>query len=243
VILGVSLSCLASFGFLLNDIWDRKVDLLNNAQRLEHEESRVIAGAGYMGFMNLLLGLGLASILGTKGILLAVVISAGLVVYTTALRRIAFFSTLLASILSLSPLVSPFVLFGGTNDPFLFGVVCVSWAILFGREILLDLKDVDGDRQVNRRTLPVLMGEEPSAILGATVILGGAIVLVGLSIGTTTFGAAGLGIVVSVLLARDSLLLIFDRAGRRAPLLVFVRSSRLAMVVLSAALLLHAHGL
>ena len=47
----------------------------------------------------------------------------------------------------------------------------IFWAMVFltvlGREIVKDIADVEGDRHVNARTLPIVIGEGPSAVIAA----------------------------------------------------------------------------
>lgn len=58
------------------------------------------------------------------------------------------------------------------------------------REILMDIADLEGDREAGVRTLPVLLGRETALALAATVL-------------TIGVGAAGVGIVEGEVIVRS----------------------------------------
>src|SRR5262245_60973486 len=60
-VIGFSLCCLATYGYLINDIWDRSIDHDNNANKLDSAPAHVIVSVRIASGIFLTVGLGLAS--------------------------------------------------------------------------------------------------------------------------------------------------------------------------------------
>src|SRR5438132_13174280 len=64
VAFSIVISCMSSFGFLLNDLWDREVDQVNKANHFENSSSRTIRAGVLAALAFLALGMSLAYMLG-----------------------------------------------------------------------------------------------------------------------------------------------------------------------------------
>src|SRR5688572_25169082 len=62
--LSIVICALASFGFLLNDLWDRVVDRVNNSGHFERSDPKTILIGKCLAACLLTLGLGLAASIG-----------------------------------------------------------------------------------------------------------------------------------------------------------------------------------
>ena len=172
VAVGTILSCLASFGFLLNDILDRRIDKIDRKGRLEDAPAGTIAGAGATGAALAGAGVVLAALTGRYAVLaLTLVVLIGLVMYNAALRRVPFVATGLAACLCVSPLW--FVMGAEWENVTAAHVLVLKMAVIcaFAREVILDLKDLKGDRAFGRYTIPSLLGHRVACVLAVELTL------------------------------------------------------------------------
>jgi 4-hydroxybenzoate polyprenyltransferase len=235
LVLGVIFSLLASFGFLLNDIHDRKVDLLNNANRLEAASPALLCGAKYAAAFCLAFAIVLSSAIGPSALLISLTVATGLAIYTILVRSTLVVATSLAAILSVSPLVAPFLLASELPRQVHLLILAAAWLILFGREVLLDVKDLQGDKSAMRKTLATKLGHKSGVILGSSITMfGGTLLLV--TVGSTSVEAGTLGLVIWIMLVIPLARLIFT--ARLVELFRFVEWSRWAMSVLPMVFLL-----
>lgn len=156
-VLGSSLSLLASFGFIFNDICDRRVDNINKAKRLEACTVSDLRKIGGIAALLLMGGLSLASAIGEEPFTLAALVVFGLIVYTIVLRRILLVATLLSGAMAVSPLWIPLVLWG-QNATVQWRFIAIMFIMVSAREIILDIKDVNGDGVVCRHTIATVFG-------------------------------------------------------------------------------------
>lgn len=240
IFLGVALCLLASFGFVLNDIFDRSVDHKNQAGRLEAappELLRLAKGAA-VGLVSL--GLLVSSLVGLQALGFALVVAVGLTLYTVYMRSWLVVSTALAACLSMSPLVGPVILFGASFRAFHLYVLAAAWLVLFGREVLLDVKDVAGDQAGGRATLATTMGASRGSRFGVTIILAGAVFLAVVLVSSAPPLTGLVGMVILACVAIPGLRLVMH-SGRGFASLVWW--SRLGMLLLSLAIVLEKAGL
>jgi len=228
LLLGLALCCLASFGFVINDLWDRPVDKINAAGRLEWASSESIRLAYILANLLLVVGILAAAVVGRGAVLLSAAIAIGLLLYTLLVRSVLFFATLLASALSLSPLLGPLLLFDGELSPFLTGVVTASWLTLMGREILLDVKDRLGDQIAGRLTIPIVFGEKISSRAAAFLIMVGGLTLLVAAAATSSVPILLFSVVIVGLYIVPSGQLLVGK-NTRASLVCLIRLSRVAM--------------
>jgi len=168
---------LASYGFLLNDLWDRKIDKVNQSRHFENSGTWTIGFGALATISCLVVGVGVASSLGPIELRIAWLLAAGLAAYTLFLRRYLVIPTLLASLLAASPLWTPLVLWPGSVQPahwiFATGMIL----LLAARETLMDVRDWNGDRVGRRDTLAIVFGSRIAARAAGASLISGATLL------------------------------------------------------------------
>jgi 4-hydroxybenzoate polyprenyltransferase len=173
----VAICLLASYGFLLNDLWDRKIDRVNQSRHFENSQPRTLVAGGLTTVACLGLGIGMASHLGPMELRIAWLLAVGLAAYTIVLRRYLLLPTLLASFLAASPLWAPLVLWPAEVRLMHWIFVMAMILLLAGRETLMDVRDRKGDRFVRRNTLPIVFGSRIAAFAAGTLIISGTTLL------------------------------------------------------------------
>lgn len=234
----VSLSLLASFGFLINDLYDRSVDSLNEAGRLENASRATLRLAALAASVCLLVAVVAAARAGSQSLVVSVFIAGGLSLYTYRVRRHAPWATFLAATLSLSPLLAPVVAFSIPLGRLHIAMLLGGWLGLIGREILLDVKDQLGDIQAGRMTLPGVLGRRRATKLGVILLLVcSAIVALG-SFFASTWVVAPLGLLTSYSLFVAARPLLSPYESSTKHIIAMARWTKVAMVLLSLTLLL-----
>jgi 4-hydroxybenzoate polyprenyltransferase len=233
---------LASFGYLINDLWDRQVDRVNHSGHFENSGRKTICTGIAAAIACLLSGFAIAFRLGGVELRIASLLAIGLTLYTVILRRYLLVPTLLASTLAASPLWAPLVFWPRKVGYVHWIFVAAMVLMLASRETLMDVRDRKGDRAGKRYTVATLFGPFAAKRFAAGCMIGGAILLmVALRaqfhtlIGASRIIAASLAIVVLALVvipARDAVLIQSTRSFERAAIQKFVLSSRNAMALL-----------
>jgi len=171
--LGLSIACLASYGFLLNDLWDQDIDRINVAHHFEDETTIVKRVGGVSAVLFLILGLTTAFPLGRLPFAIACLIAVGLTAYTCVLRPLLIAPTLLSALLAGSPLISPLLL-PGTGATWIHWTFAFSFMLIItAREILMDVRDRVGDSKGNRRTMPTVYGPARAKRVALSLIVVG----------------------------------------------------------------------
>src|SRR6266511_2372644 len=75
LVFGLSLSVLASYGFLINDLCDRHIDRINRSGHFEHSTATTLTSAIFMALVLLIVGLACSAFLGRAELTTALVIS------------------------------------------------------------------------------------------------------------------------------------------------------------------------
>ncbi len=235
LILGIGLSLLASNGFLLNDLFDRQIDRDNGAHRLESAspaELRLALGlVGVTAILSLLCG----AFVGRQAIWLLATLMGCLATYTFALRRVLFLATLMSAFVGISPIWLPVVLWGPPRPQLFWVAVSAFYVFYFAREVVLDIKDREGDRLGERATFPTVFGSRIALLLVVFLALAGGLALVFVQ---STVNRTNLPLLYSwIALIAFLSLNIFPAAlcliknGDRSALAQFISASRLAMLI------------
>ena len=173
----IVIALLASFGFLLNDLWDRKVDQVNKSGHFENSDKRTIGLGVAVSTVCLILGMGVASRLGSIEVRIAALVAVGLVAYSVVLRRYLVIPTLLAGFLAASPLWAPLILWPRNVHPMHWAFVAAMVLLLAARETLMDVRDGKGDRAGARDTITTVFGPRIAKSVAVMLLLGGAVLL------------------------------------------------------------------
>jgi 4-hydroxybenzoate polyprenyltransferase len=209
----IAICLLASFGFLLNDLWDRPVDKVNNSHHFEHSSENTIQIGAAVSMCCLIWGLAIASRSGSIEWRIAWLLSAGLAAYTVVLRRFLLVPTLLAGLLAAAPLWAPLVRWPRDVRPchwlFVAGVVL----LLAARETLMDVRDRRGDEVGERCTMATLFGPVMAKSAACILLVSGA-ALLGLGVCKQMSALSGLGGFITAVIACVVLCLVLIPAGK-----------------------------
>jgi len=173
---------LGAVGNVLNDLWDRPADRINRPDRplaagtLAPRTARLIAAGGAA------IGLGAAVAVGRWQVLMAAGALAVMLAYSPLLKPRGLPGNLAVALVASLPLPYGALAVGQVAAGWLPFAIA-AW-IHLTREIMKDIADVEGDRSLGRRTLPIVLGPEVSrravwALAGLFVPLSAAPVLAG----------------------------------------------------------------
>lgn len=248
--------CISAGGFIINDILDYPIDQINKPNKVIIKRKIALRAAYWLYFVISLLGFALALYLGfyVQNIALANIYPlalGGLYLYSKYLKRSTLWGNLLIAVYCAG--VAWIVWFSqegalkeiAYKTPKLYsllqlvvmGYVFFAFMSTLFREIVKDIEDMDGDRQINAQTLPIRWGVKPAKIIaGISAVL----LLFGLSFMMlnyqSIFGISGL-LFASVGIALPILIAIF-LLGRARTQRQFHHISQLAKWIMLAGLLL-----
>jgi 4-hydroxybenzoate polyprenyltransferase len=175
----VSTVLIAAGGYVINDYYDLPIDLVNKPEKVVI--SRMVSDHAAFNYYLLLTGLGIFAALVTAWklgqptlILLPVIVASLLWFYAQEFKRsvlagnliVAFSTAAVIFILLLFEIdwssTGAEVLEDHTNEILRYGTAYMVFAFLLTmlREIVKDLQDMEGDRQFECRTLPIVAGEK-----------------------------------------------------------------------------------
>ena len=156
-LLSLSTVCIAAAGYIINDYFDVKIDLINKPERVvigRYLKRRVAIGTHQLlNVLGCLIGLYLS-----KWVFLADVISVSLLwFYSAQLKRQPLIGNLVISLLTALSLIV-LAVFYRQNAQMLLIYALFSFGISLVREIIKDMQDVRGDARFGCRTLPIVWG-------------------------------------------------------------------------------------
>ncbi|WP_405287146.1 UbiA family prenyltransferase [Methanobrevibacter sp.] len=164
-------------GNVINDYFDYNIDLINKPERpIPSGRISLKAGRNY-GYLLFLLGTicgFLISFLTSNWIPFAIVLIADVVLYLYACK---LKSTPLIGNLTVGFMTGFGFVFGGfaINNPtiILTSIYLGFFAFVMttARELIKDIEDMEGDKSEGAKTLPILYGEKPTAILAVILII------------------------------------------------------------------------
>jgi len=176
-LVSIVISLLASFGFLVNDLWDRNVDRINRPGRFENSDKTTIGLGVAAAIVCLILGIATAFWLGPRELDIAFILALGLAAYSIVLRRYLIVPTVLAGFLAASPIWAPLLLWPRNVRPMHWTFVAAMALLLAARETLMDLRDRDGDRIGARDTIATAFGARAAKSTASILLLSGAALL------------------------------------------------------------------
>jgi len=177
LLLVVSTVCIASAGYIINDIFDIETDMVNKPEK-------VIVGklisekTAYNLFIifnviGVAVGFYLSNLVGKNGFFaLFVIISALLYIYASYLKQMLLIGNIVISILvALSIIIVglfellPAITAQNQETQLTFFKIVFDYAVFafiinFIREIAKDIEDIDGDHKAEMNTLPIAIGRE-----------------------------------------------------------------------------------
>ncbi len=147
----------AAAGYLINDYYDVKIDVVNRPRRVV--VGKVISRRQTMMLHLIFIFLALFSafLLGKKVFFVVAFCSAWLWLYSNLLKRLPLIGNVSVSLLTSCAVYLPGLVFSGAKDAlFLFSVF--SFWISLIREVVKDMEDMKGDARHGCRTLPIVLG-------------------------------------------------------------------------------------
>lgn len=150
-------ACIAAAGYIINDYYDVKIDLINKPERVVI--GRYIKRRWAMGINLVLNGLGI--LLGLTVSLRVAALNAAAVFllwfYSNHLKRRPFWGNLMVSLLTALALVVLAVQYR-RHEEVVYLYALFSFCLSLVREIIKDMEDVKGDATFGCQTLPILWG-------------------------------------------------------------------------------------
>ncbi|MPR35479.1 geranylgeranylglycerol-phosphate geranylgeranyltransferase [Salmonirosea aquatica] len=157
LVLSVSTVCIAAAGYIINDYFDVKIDIVNKPERViigRYLKRRVAMGAHqFLNVTGVFLGL-----LVSKWVFLMNVFCVTLLwFYSERFKRAPFIGNLVVSLLTALSLVVITIVYPNNRHLVLIYAL-FSFFITLVREIIKDMEDVRGDETHGCRTLPIVWG-------------------------------------------------------------------------------------
>ncbi|WP_199879870.1 geranylgeranylglycerol-phosphate geranylgeranyltransferase [Arundinibacter roseus] len=157
LLLSISTVFIAAAGYIINDYFDVKIDIVNKPERViigRYLKRRVAMGAHqFLNVAGVFLGL-----LVSKWVFIVNVFSVTLLwFYSERFKRLPFVGNAVVSILTALSLIVVSVVFP-ENRHLVYIYALFSFFITLVREIIKDMEDVRGDQAHRCRTLPIVWG-------------------------------------------------------------------------------------
>lgn len=193
VLLILSTICIAAGGYVINDYFDVKIDRINRPDDMV--VTRVISREGAMRWFYVLTAVGITAGLATAwwahswNLLFIYVVIPGLLwFYSASYKRMLLVGNLIVAFISaLVPLIVAIIhadylqhLYGdslaytpiiGQLYIWLGGFALFSFLLTWVREVVKDMEDIEGDREMECRTMPIVWGETASKVVVTILVV------------------------------------------------------------------------
>ena len=193
LLLILSVVCIAAGGYVINDYFDVKIDRINRPDDLV--VTRVVSRDAAMRLFQVLTAVGIVAGLAVAwwarswNLLFIYVVIPGLLwFYSSSYKRMLLIGNLIVAFISaLVPLLVAMV--NADHLRFLYheslaytpivgqlyiwlgGFALFCMLLTLSREVVKDMEDVEGDRELECRTMPIVLGEKVSKIVVTIVLL------------------------------------------------------------------------
>lgn len=193
VLLILSTICIAAGGYVINDYFDVKIDRINRPDDMV--VTRVISREGAMRWFYVLTAVGITAGLATAwwahswNLLFIYVVIPGLLwFYSASYKRMLLVGNLIVAFISaLVPLIVAIIhadylqhLYGdslaytpivGQLYIWLGSFALFSFLLTWAREVVKDMEDIEGDREMECRTMPIVWGETASKVVVTILVV------------------------------------------------------------------------
>lgn len=193
LLLILSTICIAAGGYVINDYFDVKIDRINRPDDMV--VTRVISREGAMQWFYVLTAIGIASGLAVSwwarswNLLFIYIVIPGLLwFYSASYKRMLLVGNLIVAFISaivplLVALVNADYLHHLYKDNlaytpivnelyvWLSGFALFSFLLTWAREVVKDIEDIEGDREMECRTMPIVWGEKVSKAVVTTLVV------------------------------------------------------------------------
>lgn len=156
-LLSLSTVLIAAAGYIINDYYDVKIDLINKPKRVV--VGRVLKRRVAMIAHTVLnfTGIGIGLILSYEIAALNFISAVALWAYSNQLKRVAFFGNLLVALLTGLSIYVIAIYFDPANT-MIIAYSLFAFFVTLIREIIKDMEDLKGDANFGLRTLPIVYG-------------------------------------------------------------------------------------
>ena len=162
----VSAALVLSAGNVINDVADRDADKVSHPERPIASGKIFSKSALWIAVVLFVVGLFFACAVSFVHFVIAAVAAVILVAYSFCLSKIALVGNIVISLLA-----GVAVIYGTVFhicEEGIFAAV-IAFSIHLPREIFKDIQDIDGDREAERRTLPIVWGVKQASVLAAVL--------------------------------------------------------------------------
>ncbi len=209
----------AASGYLINDYYDVKIDVVNKPRRVVVGKTISRRQTMLLHLFFILMALGCAYPLGKQVFFVVAVCSGWLWLYSNRLKRLPLVGNVSVSVLTAVAVFLPGLVFPGAGEAlFLFSLF--SFWITLIREVVKDMEDMRGDARHGCRTLPIVLG-----IRKTKYFLYAAGLFFVLSFGLSVFTLPGLWLMIMLLMVIP-LAFLFNRIYRADTVRAFAEISR-----------------
>ena len=183
LLLTFSTLLIAAGGYIINDYYDQKIDMINRPKKvvvgtLFRRRLAMLAHS----FLSLA-GIGIGFWLDIKIGAIHVFSAFGLWYYSNHLRRLPIIGNLTISFMTALTLLIVAVFFQ-SHQPLIYVYALLAFFTVFIREVIKDIEDVKGESAVGCQTIPVVWGIRGAKVFIYLMILAGIIFLVSFLIAT-----------------------------------------------------------
>lgn len=189
---GCAMSCVTMAGFITNDVYDRSKDALALIRRpitlgLISARKAIIA-SGLLFFIAFCV-----APIHDRSIATLFVTAVLVVAYSPFAHRVAILKGVYTALLCCAPLSYGAAVGGGQ-----FANTAFASLVLFasGREVYLDIRDIDGDSRFGLRTIPVLVGIPVARGMAIGLMIAGGLFMLVVVRSTTGYLAAGSSLIL-----------------------------------------------
>jgi geranylgeranylglycerol-phosphate geranylgeranyltransferase len=168
--IGIAVALVAMASFAINDYYDWRKDVINAPHRAVPRGRLTPRQTLCIGLTALIAGtvIGFKVVMGV-GLVLFLVGAIGGALYNELVRRLPEWKVAFTAAMCALIVFFDVAAFGLPNRYLLIGVACL--VFVGGRELLMDVRDVVGDRAVGMRTLAVRIGDSRVEVLGFSLLL------------------------------------------------------------------------
>ena len=180
---------IAAAGYIINDIYDVEIDSINKPEKIIIGKKVTEKNANYFFIIFNIIGVGLGFYISNQigkpefsG--LFIVISSLLYLYSTFIKSILIFANIILAalfafsllIVGLFDLLPAITFLNQEHQSFIFSILLnysfFAFYIILMREIVKDIEDIDGDKNGNLSTLPIILGRKRTSyiVFGMSVL-------------------------------------------------------------------------
>ena len=156
--------CSAAGGYVINDYYDVKIDVLNKPKRVVVGKLITRRKAMFLHVTLIALSLIFSYFLGKKVFFIVAFCSSWLWFYSNALKRLPLIGNFSIAVLTSISLYLPALAFPPAKNALLLFCLFAFWISLI-REIIKDMEDMRGDARHGCKTLPIIWGIRKTKVL------------------------------------------------------------------------------